>query len=75
MLLGATGVGGSNFPLVGISTKIAKTTTTVLSNLIPTGKSSLANVLVGRAHNYQGGGFSQGCFKVIFQTVGLHLET
>merc|ERR1719219_330767 len=28
------------------------------------GKSSLANVLVGRAHNYQGGGFPHGCFKV-----------
>ena len=56
-------------------TKIAKTIKAVFSNLIPTGKSSLANVLVGRAHNYQGGGFSQGCFKVPFQTVGLHFET
>jgi len=28
------------------------------------GKSSLANVLVGRPHNYQGEGFPHGCFKV-----------
>jgi len=28
------------------------------------GKSSLANVLVGRSHNYNGGYFRQGCFKV-----------
>ena len=28
------------------------------------GKSGLANVLVGREHNYQGGHFKKGCFKV-----------
>ena len=28
------------------------------------GKSSLANVLVGRSHKYQGGQFRAGCFKV-----------
>ena len=28
------------------------------------GKSSLANVLVGRPHNYRGGLFKAGCFKV-----------
>ena len=37
----------------------------MLEPLIPKGKSSLANVLVGRAHNYQGGGFPHGCFKVL----------
>ena len=28
------------------------------------GKSSLANVLVGRPHNFDGGIFRKGCFKV-----------
>ena len=28
------------------------------------GKSSLANVLVGRSHKFDGGKFQKGCFKV-----------
>ena len=29
------------------------------------GKSSLANALVGRSETYDGGGFSDGCFRVV----------
>ena len=64
VLLGGTGVGGSKFPFIRILTKNAKNQQK-LNHLIPKGKSSLANVLVGRAHNYQGGGFPHGCFKVL----------
>ena len=36
----------------------------VILGAMGVGKSSLANALVGRSETYDGGGFTDGCFKV-----------